>query len=184
MLSLKTTPTAEKNTKTWLTFLVIISIAFSYFFACAVPLAALAAAAAITMPRREAIIFILCAWYANQLVGFALLDYPQTANSFIWGGVMALAGIGSTLAAFMATGRLSSRKLSEPLRYVASFAAAFLAYEAILFIAALTPLGGLQDFAPEIIGRVLAIDMLALGIIYGMHKLAVARGFLSAAKLA
>lgn len=179
MPSPATTPALARNEKIWLLFLITGSIAFSYIFACAVPLAALAAAAALTVPKREAFLFILCVWLANQLVGYALLDYPQTADSVLWGGVMALAGLTAAVAAF-ATARRLPASLPELARYGAVFAASFIAYELVLLAGAFTPLGGLDDFAPAIIGRVLSIDMLALALVYGLQKLAFATGFLRA----
>ena len=48
----------------WLGFLVAASVAFSFAFACATPFAAFAAAAAFTLPRRDAITLSMGVWLA------------------------------------------------------------------------------------------------------------------------
>ena len=50
-------------------------------FACAAPLAALGAIAALTLDRKNAILFTGVVWLANQSCGYSLLHYPVTANS-------------------------------------------------------------------------------------------------------
>lgn len=69
----------------WLGLLISASVAFSLGLACATPFAAFAAAAALTLSRRDALVLVTSVWFANQFVGFTVLDYPWTANSFAWG---------------------------------------------------------------------------------------------------
>src|SRR5215510_1160511 len=77
----------------WLAVLVAASVAFTLGLACAVPLAAFAAAAAFTLPRWDALVLIVAVWLANQLVGFAVLDYPWTASTFAWGAALGAVAI-------------------------------------------------------------------------------------------
>ncbi len=82
----------------WLGLLVGTSLVFSLGLACAVPLAAFAAAAALSLSRRDALLLILLVWAANQLVGFTLLDYPWTASTFAWGAALGIVAVLATLA--------------------------------------------------------------------------------------
>src|SRR5712692_7098304 len=75
----------------WLAMLVAASAAFSFVFACATPFAAFGAAAALTLSRRDALRLTVAVWLANQVLGYAVLKYPWTANSFAWGAVLAVA---------------------------------------------------------------------------------------------
>ena len=69
----------------WPSLLVAASLMFSLGLACATPLAAFAAAVALTSSRRDALVLILSVWFTNQFVGFTLLGYPWTASAFAWG---------------------------------------------------------------------------------------------------
>ena len=82
----------------WLAVLAGTSVAFTLGLACAVPLAAFAAAAALTLSQRDAVALLLAVWLANQLVGFMVLDYPWTASTFAWGVALGAVAILATLA--------------------------------------------------------------------------------------
>jgi hypothetical protein len=77
----------------WLAAVAAASVAFSLGLACAVPLAAFAAAAALTLSRQDALVLIIAVWLANQLVGFAVLDYPWTTSAFAWGAALGAVAI-------------------------------------------------------------------------------------------
>ena len=81
----------------WIALLVAASVAFTLGFACATPFAAFATIAALTTPRRDALLLIGLFWLANQTVGFGVLDYPWTADCLAWGVGL---GIVSVLATF------------------------------------------------------------------------------------
>jgi hypothetical protein len=70
---------------TWLAILIAASVSFSFGFACAVPFAALGAVAALTLPRQHAWLVLIATWFANQVIRFAALGYPWTANAIAWG---------------------------------------------------------------------------------------------------
>lgn len=144
----------------WMAFMAAASVALSLGFACAAPLAAFGAASGLTLNRRNAMLATLGAWLANQATGCAVLGYPLTANSFAWGAVLGLAAIVAMLAARWSGARVAGHfRAAAP---VAAFAAAFLAYEATLFVAALTFLGGTEDFTAAIIGRVFEINAISM----------------------
>src|SRR5215831_14891231 len=91
----------------WLASLVVASVVFSLGLACAVPLAAFAAAAALSLSRRDALLLILLVWLTNQLVGFAWLDYPWTASTFAWGVTLGIVAVLATVAGQWVARRLA-----------------------------------------------------------------------------
>jgi hypothetical protein len=143
----------------WLGLLVGASLVFSLGLACAVPFAAFAAAAALSLSRRDAFILILLVWLANQLVGFTFLDYPWTATTFAWGVALGIVAILATLA-----GRWMVRhsmKARETVTFTATFLIAFAVYEAALFAISATLLGGTEIYTAAIQGRIFAINAAA-----------------------
>ena len=72
----------------WIVLLVVASVVFSPGFACAVPIAAFAAIAALTLSRRDAFSLVGAAWLANQIAGFAVHHYPATASTLAWGAAL------------------------------------------------------------------------------------------------
>jgi hypothetical protein len=70
----------------WLTVLVASSVAFSLGFACATPFAAFAAAAVLTLPRKDALLLMAAVWLANQAVGMAFSTIPgrRTVSLGAW----------------------------------------------------------------------------------------------------
>ena len=158
----------------WLALLVVASVAFTLGLACAMPFAGLGAAAALTLPRRDALYLTGLAWLANQIVGFAFLAYPTTADTFAWGAVLGLVALASALAAQQLVERL--RRLGIVAVAFTSFAGAFLVYEGGLFLVAAAFLGGTEDFAPSIVAYILAINAAAFVGLLALHRLGVAIG--------
>ena len=124
----------------WLASLVVASVVFSLGLACAVPLAAFAAAAALSLSRRDALLLILLVWLANQLIGFAWLDYPWTASTFAWGVTLGIVAVFATVAGqWMAT---LFAHAGRSVRFAVTFLIAFVVYEAALFAVSAALLGG------------------------------------------
>ncbi|HWX14176.1 MAG TPA: hypothetical protein VNY06_04850 [Methylocella sp.] len=67
----------------WMGSLILLSVAFSLGFSCAVPLAPFATIGALT-------VLIGAVWLANQMTGFALLHYPLERTAFAWAWFSAL----------------------------------------------------------------------------------------------
>lgn len=118
----------------WSAFLVIGAAAGTLVFACATPLAAVAAIAALTLPARTALIASLGVWLGNQAVGFLLLDYPLTADSLAWGPVL---GASAILAGAAAIGLSGGFERTDLRRWLAAFAAALVVQQAIVLAAGL-----------------------------------------------
>jgi hypothetical protein len=147
---------------------------FTLGFACVAPLAAFAAAAALTSSRREALVLILSVWFANQLVGFAVLGYPWTASTVAWGAVLGGAAVLAILAGQWAAAR--SIDAARIVCFTATFLGAFAAYEVALFVVALSLLGGTEDFTAAILGRIFVINAAAFVGLLVLHRLAVSIG--------
>jgi hypothetical protein len=158
----------------WLALLLAASVGFTLGLACALPFAALGAGAALTLPRRDALLLTGAAWLANQLVGFAILDYPWTANTLAWGVALGIVAALTTLAAQGLVRRLDGGGAIAAA--LASFLGAFAVYEGALFVVAATLLGGTEDFAPAIVARILAINAGAFIGLLILHRLGMAIG--------
>ena len=153
----------------WISSLVALSVMFSLGLACATPLAAFAAAAALTSSRRDALVLILCVWFANQLVGFAMLGYPLTANALAWG-----LALGAAAALAVLAGQWTAGRLADAARFVGFLAtglASFAAYEAVLFVVAVTWLGGAEDFTAAILGWIFVINAAAFVGLLALHRI-------------
>jgi hypothetical protein len=154
----------------WLALLVAASVALSLGLACAVPLAAFAAAAALSLSQRDALLLILLVWLANQIVGFALLDYPLNAATFAWGAVLGVVAILATWAAQWMAGRLANA--GRAFVVTATFLTAFAVYEAALFGVSATMLGGTEIYTLAIQGRIFAINAAAFVGLLVVNQLA------------
>lgn len=160
----------------WGVVVLVGSVGFSFVFACATPFAALATLAALNMPRRDVFTVVGCAWLANQVIGYGLLGYPQTWDSFAWGGAIGLgAGLGAWAAA-VAADRMGA--VGKGPAIVVAFVAACVAYQAVMFVSGLVLPGG--DFSLAIIQTVLMINAGALVGLLVVHRIAVAIGLVAA----
>src|ERR1700733_998055 len=148
----------------WLTVLVAASVALSLCFACAVPLAAFAALAALTMNRRTGLFLILAVVLANQCVGFTVLHYPFGPDTLAWAAAFAFVGVLAVLASGWA---YRSTALVNPIvAYASAFLAAFAAYEGGLFLITVLSSNGLEPYAAAVVLRVFTINAAAfLGLL-------------------
>jgi hypothetical protein len=161
----------------WLALLVAASVAFTLGLACAMPFAAIGAAAAMTLGRRDALILTAAAWLANQVVGFAFLSYPMTADTVTWGVVLGIVAVLTTLAAVESTRRIARQ--GTLIAALVGFCGAFIVYEGGLFLVSATWLGGTEDFAPAIVAYILAINAGAFLGLMALHGVGAAIGLAS-----
>ena len=152
----------------WLALLIGASLAFTFGFACAVPFAAFGAIAAMTLPRRDALLLTVALWLVNQIVGFGFLPYPWDGTTLAWGAILGGIAVLSTAAA-----QAVIRRQGIIVMAVMSFAAAFIVYEGGLYLISATVMGGAEDFAAMIVIRILEINaagfvvLLAAGLLAG-----------------
>ncbi|MBV9860220.1 MAG: hypothetical protein JO038_08985 [Alphaproteobacteria bacterium] len=140
----------------WLALLVCASLGLTLGFACAVPFAAFGAVAALSLPRRDALLLTVGLWLVNQIVGFTVMQYPWDAMTAAWGGILGLVAILSTGAARAVVGRCGPASGS-----LLGFAAAFVAYEGSLYLISSLGMGGVEDFTPAIVVSILQINAAA-----------------------
>jgi len=158
----------------WLALLVAASLAFTFGFACAVPFAAFGAVAAMTLPRRDALLLIVALWLVNQIVGFAFLHYPWDAMTLTWGAILGGIAVLSTVAA-----QAAIRQQGIVVTATASIAAAFIAYEGGLYLISLTVMGGIEDFTAAIVVRILEINAAGFAGLLACGALIAAAGRIS-----
>lgn len=161
----------------WIAGLSAASVALTLGFACAAPLAAIAAFAALRLERSQAIGLVGSVWFANQLAGFALLSYPLDQACVGWGVALGM----SALLALEAARRVRAHGM------IASFVAAFAAYEAFLFALTVATGSDLAPYAPAAASRVLLIEAISFAALAAVGRLVdqraarPARGFSHAA---
>lgn len=166
-------PASAGRRSLWIAVLVVASGVFSLGFACAVPLAAFAAIAALTLSRRDAFALIGAVWLANQIAGFAVHHYPVTASTLAWGAGLGAAALLATLAAQWANGHLPQ---SHAVAAIAAFLTAFAVYEGSLFAISLALASGVPDYALSIVGRIFAINTAAFAALFLADRLGVFAG--------
>ncbi len=159
----------------WIALLLLASLALSLGFACAVPLAAFAAIAALTLARRDAFALIGAVWFANQIAGFTIHHYPIELSTFAWGFALGGVALASTLAAQAVTDQFRRGGGAA----AAAFVLAFAVYEGSLFAISVFAGSEVSDFAPSVAGRVMAINAAAFAALYLIHRLGVFTGIAS-----
>jgi hypothetical protein len=139
--------------------------------ACATPFAALATLAALHMSRRDGLALIGIAWVADQAIGYGLLGYPRTANSFAWGVILGVGAFAALVAAQALVDRLRDR--GAVLAGGLGFAGAFVAYQAVLVAATAALASGSEALSLPIVGSVLRVNLLSLAGLLILYRLAV-----------
>jgi hypothetical protein len=161
----------------WLGLLISASVAFSLGLACATPFAAFAAAAALTLSRRDRFVLVISVWLANQFVGFTLLHYPWTANAFAWGVALGVVAVLATLASQWAVKR--SADAACLFSFAVTFLLAFVVYEAALFALSVGLLGGTEVFTGATQGRIFVINATAFIGLLALNRLAATVGLVA-----
>ncbi|HXW72161.1 MAG TPA: hypothetical protein VEK34_12085 [Methylocella sp.] len=154
----------------WFALLVAASLTLSLGFACAVPLAAFAAIAALTLSRRDAFFLTGAVWLANQLAGFTIHHYPLTLGTLGWGAALGAVALAATVAAQWVKERFPE---GGGMFAAAAFLAAFAVYEGSLFVISLVLGSGLSNFTPSIVRRIFAINATAFAVLYLLDRLGV-----------
>lgn len=155
----------------WAALMLAASLAFTLGFACAVPFAAFGAIAAMTLPRRDALLLAGAVWLVNQVIGYAVLHYPWDAMTVAWGAILGTVAVASTLAAQAAIrpgGRVQSA--------FAGFAAAFVVYEGALYLVSAAVMGGTEIYTASGTARILAINVVAFAGLWAASLLLAAAG--------
>jgi len=135
--------------------LIAISAVSSWEFACITPFVAFAVAAGYALSTRGALLTVTAIWLLNQAIGFAVLGYPWTVDTILWGIAI---GAAASLAAVLACATLRSGLRNNVTAIGAAFVLAFGACEGGLFLATFA-LGGQDAFTPAIVGHVALLNL-------------------------
>jgi hypothetical protein len=165
----------------WILLLTAASVFVTLGMACVTPFAALATLAALHMSRRDGLALIGVAWLADQAVGYGLLGYPRTANSFAWGVILAAGAFAALLAAQALADRRRGR--GGILVGAVAFAGAFVVYQAALVAATTVLASGSEAFSLPIVGWVLRVNLVSLAGLLILYRLAVWIGLVTRAPL-
>ena len=139
----------------WIAVLMLAAIFGSLVLACATPFAAFAAILALTLPLNRGLALIAAAWGLNQLIGYGVLAYPITAESFAWGAGIGVAALLATAAAYALAPRLARAPLAA--RAGAGFVLAFAVFELALYATGVA-LGDTRNFGAALVAQLAAID--------------------------
>ena len=153
----------DRNPFVWTVTLATTAVLGTLATACMMPFVAVATIAAATMPRNQAVIAVLGAWAANQLLGFGLLGFPSTGFAIAWGIALGAASV----AIIPLVRRLADASVA---RLLLAFVVAFAAWEAVLFGFALA-VGGTGTFTPAIVLRLFGNEALWFALLGGLHLL-------------
>jgi hypothetical protein len=115
--------------------------------------------------------------FANQLVGFTVIDYPWTESAFAWGVALGAVAVLATLAGQWTAGQSGGAARVGSIG--ATFLAAFAVYEVALFAISIALLGGTEVFTGAIQGRIFAINAMAFVGLLALHRLAVSVGLVA-----
>jgi hypothetical protein len=140
----------------WIAIVVFIGVTLSLGLACAMPFAALAAVAALTLERRDALLLVGLAWLANQAVGFGVLHYPWTADTLAWGLALLAVPVLATLGAALCATRVGA--LPKSFVALVVFLSAFAIYEGLLFLVTLAVGAGMEAYEPEVVAKIFALN--------------------------
>lgn len=165
-----TAGSSSTGTGLWIALIAGLTVIGSYAFACVAPLAAVAALAALTLRRTEGLVLVLLAWIVNQAVGFMLLSYPHTPDTYAWGAAIGAAAVLGYFAATAVTPLVRSPLLAA----AAAFFAAFAAYQAGLYAFGVATSYAGDSFSAAVIGEVLTINAVAYVGFLVIHRAAVA----------
>ncbi len=143
--------------------MIAASVALSFGFACALPLAAFATAAGMLLGPTAAVGAVLAVWLVNQAIGFACLGYPTDASTFAWGAALGAIALLSFGAATLVLARLQGVAGGG-----LAFLAAFAVYEGAVYAGCLISNCGVSDFTPATVARVFLINAAAFGALVAL----------------
>lgn len=166
------TATTEATTGAglWTALIAGLTVIGSYGFACVAPMAAVAALAALTLRRTEGLALVAVAWLINQVVGFTLLSYPHTGDTYGWGIAIGVASVLGYIAAVSVLPVMRSKLLAA----AAAFAVAFTVYQIALYAYGVATAYTGDTFSFAVVGEVLAINVVAYVGFLAVHRAAVA----------
>jgi hypothetical protein len=157
----------------WFALLCAASVALKLGFTCVAPLAALGAVAALTINRRAALLAAGSVWLANQIAGFAILNYPMHSGALMWAAALGVATLSACEAAGFAARHVSGLHVSGLAAFGAAFLAAFAVYQGCVVGTSLAAQTSLEYFTVEFVARNFAINVATFAILLAANHLAI-----------
>lgn len=103
---------------------------------------------------------VLAAWVANQAIGYGILGYPHSADSYAWGVAIGLAAMLALAAGRTVTASLASTGAAAAM--TVAFIAAFVVYEATLYAASFLLPSSEAAFSLRVVAYILQVNTLGL----------------------
>jgi hypothetical protein len=172
-------PAGVENARRWLWIALVAtaSIVSSLALACAMPFVGLATLAAVKMGRRDAVALVGVAWLTSQVLGYGVLGYPRTFDSYAWG-----AGLGSASLVALAGAQFVSaslRRMPVAVGTALAFLGAFVVYEAALLGISFLLGTGAEAFSARIVLWIFEVNAAAVVGLLALNRLGVRVGLVT-----
>lgn len=141
-------------------------------YTCTLPFVCVGILTGTTLTRQKAVISTLLIWFANQVFGYTLHQYPRTPDSFAWGLVLGVAtllvSLGSSYRPLFTQSHLKGNYLWILFLAIAGF----LGFQGLLLLAGIF-LGGSHGMTLAIYRDLWLSNLIWTGGILGIHALLV-----------
>jgi hypothetical protein len=165
------------KTGLWLILLTVASVLMTFALACATPVAAFGALAALHMKRAEAMMLMSIVWLASQVVGFGYLHYPMTANSITWGGALLVTSLATMEGAAFVTRRLEATPAA--VRATLALVAAMVAFRAVTYLFGMELGGNASAFKLVYLTKFVWTNALTFVVLLALYHVGVAVGLVA-----
>ena len=165
------------KTGLWLILLTAASVLTTFALACATPVAAFGALAALHMKRAEAIMLMSIVWLASQVVGFGYLHYPHTAGTIAWAGALLISALVTMEGAAFATRHTAST--SSAVRAIGALAAAMVVFKAAIYLFGMEFGGNASAFKLPVVSNFVWTNALTFVFLLALYHIGVAVGLVA-----
>jgi hypothetical protein len=162
------------KTGLWLILLTIASVLTTFALACATPVAAFGALAALHMKRAEAMMLMGAIWLASQAVGFGYLHYPHTPGTIAWGGALLITALVTMEGAAFVARRLETAPHAA--RAVGALAAAMVSFKAVTYLFGMELGGNAAAFKASFVFNFVWTNALTFVVLLVLYQVAVVVG--------
>jgi hypothetical protein len=142
---------------------MLAALAFCAAAGCAVPVAAVGAAAALTLRPRAAFAAAGLVWLAGQIWQVTAMGYALDGSALLWGGALLALSLACVAAPVGLAGVV--RRAPAPVIWAGAFTLAFVVYEGGLFGISLLLAGRTGLFAPALLASALAVNATVFGVL-------------------
>jgi hypothetical protein len=165
------------KTGLWLILLTTASVLTTFALACATPVAAFAALAALHMKRAEAMLLMGVVWLASQCVGFGYLHYPYTAGTIAWGGALLISALVTMEGAAFVTRRMASAP--DAVRAAGALGAAMVVFKAAIYLFGMELGGNASAFKLSVVTNFVWTNALTFVVLLVLYQVGVAVGLVA-----